>query len=95
MPKPVASRRQFLEATGLSFAAASIAGVRAAAQPRTRLEHQHARARGGEPHRRAQSGAAGADHDHVEPRHVCHSHCRKAMRACRGRGTRARVENTS
>ena len=53
---------------------------RAAAEPRPRFEHEHARAAPREPHGGAEAGESGADDDDVGVRHV-HSHCPSAISA--------------
>ena len=54
---------------------------RAAAEPRTRLEDQHARPVPREPAGGAHAGESGTDDDHVELRYAGHSHCLSAISA--------------
>ena len=74
---------------------AVVKGGRPPAQPAARFEHEDARALLHDPDGRAQAGESGADDDDVGAAHDGHSHWRRAISACRGRGTRARPENTS
>src|SRR5207253_7794424 len=65
-----------------------------AAEAASRLEHEHPGVVARETDGRAEAGKSGAHNGHVEG-HGCHSHCRTAMKAWRGRATRTRPENTS
>ena len=68
---------------------------RAPAEPAARLEHEHARARAGQPDGGAQAGEPGADDDGVEDALTpAIAIACSAMSACRGRGTRVDAPKT-
>src|SRR5205823_171899 len=70
-------------------------GGRAPPEPRTRLEHDHARAAARQRNRCAQPCEPAADDGDVVVGQSGHSHCFTAMSAWRARGTRAGAVNTS